>query len=84
MDELLLKHPQQLAPILRALRLQAGLSQADLAARLGISHQAVSQLEQRPERVTVERLMRVLAVLRVDLALRPRADSDVPAADGGW
>lgn len=84
MDEHVLKHPQQLASILRALRLQAGLSQADLAARLGISHQAVSQLEQRPERVTVERLMRVLAVLRVDLALRPRASGEVSAAGVGW
>lgn len=84
MDEHVLKHPQQLASILRALRLQTGLSQADLAARLGISHQAVSQLEQRPERVTVERLMRVLAVLRVDLALRPRAGGDTAAASGDW
>jgi len=83
-DEYVLKHPQQLASILRALRLQAGLSQADLAARLGVSHQAVSQLERRPERVAVERLMRVLAVLRVDLALRPRTGGDDPVAGAGW
>ena len=66
------KHPQQLAPLIRAMRRQAGLSQAALAARLGVSHQAISQLEKQPERVTVERLMRVLSALKIDLVLRPR------------
>ena len=67
------KHPQQLAPLIRAIRRQAGLSQAALALRLGVSHQAISQLERQPERVTVERLMRVLSALKIDLVLRPRA-----------
>ena len=66
------KHPQQLAPLIRAMRRQAGLSQAALALRLGVSHQAISQLEKQPERVTVERLMRVLSALKIDLVLRPR------------
>lgn len=66
------KHPQQLAPLIRAMRRQAGLSQSALALRLGVSHQAISQLEKQPERVTVERLMRVLSALKIDLVLRPR------------
>lgn len=77
------KHPQQLAPLLRALRRQAGLSQADLAARLGVSHQAISQLEKQPERITVERLMRVLSALKVDLVLHPRGVAATPTA-GDW
>lgn len=77
------RHPQQLAPLLRALRRQAGLSQADLAARLGVSHQAVSQLEKQPERATVERLLRVLAALKVDLVLRPR-DTAAKSIAGDW
>lgn len=77
------KHPQQLAPLLRAIRRQAGLSQADLAARLGVSHQAISQLEKQPERVTVERLMRVLSTLKIDLVLRPRETAAKPTT-GDW
>ena len=77
------KHAQQLAPLLRALRRQAGLSQAALAARLGVSHQAVSQLEQQPERATVERLLRVLGALKVELVLRPRVPA-APSTDGDW
>ena len=78
----LVKHPQQLAPLLRALRRQAGLSQADLAARLGVSHQAISQLEKQPERVTVERLMRVLSALKIDLVLLPRTTA--ASTTGDW
>ena len=79
-----LQHPQQLAPLLRALRRQAGLSQADLAARLGVSHQAISQLEKQPERATLERLLKVLAALRVDLLLRARADAPKAPGQGDW
>lgn len=77
------KHPQQLAPLIRAMRRQAGLSQAALASRLGVSHQAISQLEKQPERVTVERLMRVLSALKVDLVLRPRTIATT-ANTGDW
>lgn len=77
------KHPQQLAPLIRAMRRQAGLSQAALAARLGVSHQAISQMEKQPERVTVERLMRVLGALKVDLVLRPRPDATT-SNTGDW
>lgn len=77
------KHPQQLAPLIRAMRRQAGLSQAALASRLGVSHQAISQLERQPERVTVERLMRVLSALKIDLVLRPRT-IETPSNTGDW
>lgn len=83
MDNYPLYHPQQLAPILRALRQQAGLSQADLAARLGVTHQAISALERRPEAATLERLMRVLAVLKVDIALSPCKPAKV-SEPGAW
>lgn len=65
-----IRHPQQLASLLKAMRAQSGLSQAQVAARLGISHQAVSALERQPEKATLERLMRMLGVLQVDLVLR--------------
>lgn len=71
MSDYVIRHPQQLAPLLKAMRAQSGLSQAQVAARLGISHQAVSALEKQPEKATLERLMRMLGVLQVDLVLRP-------------
>ena len=67
-----IRTPNQLGPILRALRKQAGLTQADVAAQLGITRQAVSELENRPESATFERLMKLCAVLRVEIVLQAR------------
>jgi len=67
-----IRTPRQLAPLLRALRKQAGLTQADVAGQLGVTRQAVSELEGRPESATFERLMKLCAVLGVEIALQPR------------
>ncbi len=77
-----IQHPQQLASLLKAIRLQKGLSQAQVAARLGISHQAVSALEKQPEKATLERLMRLLGVLQVDVVLR--SAQETPVARTEW
>lgn len=66
-----IRTPQQLAPLMRAYRLRAGLSQATLAEQLGISRQAVTALEKAPESATFERLMKVWALLGVEICLRP-------------
>lgn len=81
MSDILLQLPNQLGSILRALRKSRGLTQQDLARQLGITRQAVSLLEQRPEAATLERLMRVFTLLQVDVVLRPRAADATPAAD---
>lgn len=79
----IVRAPQQLGPLLRALRKQAGLTQADVAGQLGVSRQAVSELEKRPESATFERLMKLCAVLGVEIALQPRAASR-PAQTSEW
>lgn len=66
-----IRTPQQLAPLMRAYRLRAGLSQATLAEQLGISRQAVTALEKAPESATFERLMKVWALLGVEICLQP-------------
>lgn len=81
MSHILLQLPDQLGAILRALRKSRGLTQLDLARQLGITRQAVSLLEQRPEAATLERLMRVFALLQVDVVLRPREAGTAPATD---
>ena len=67
-----IRAPQQLGPLLRALRRQAGLTQADVAGQRGVTRQAVSELENRPGSATFERLMKLCAVLGVEIALHPR------------
>ena len=62
----------QLGPLMRAFRKQAGLSQAQLAERLGITRQAITALEWEPEAATFERLMRVWAELGLEFSLQPR------------
>lgn len=79
----IVRAPQQLGPLLRALRKQAGLTQADVAGQLGVTRQAVSELENRPESATFERLMKLCAVLGVEIALQPRAASR-PAQTSEW
>lgn len=70
-DTFIVRTPKQLASIMRAFRKKAGLSQAQLADRLGVSRQAFSALERDPESATFERLMKVWAVLGLEVSLQP-------------
>ncbi|KXU91880.1 transcriptional regulator [Caballeronia megalochromosomata] len=76
-----LKTLNQLRPILLGFRKAAGLTQATVAARLGVTQQTYAQLEANPAAVSVERLFKVLRVLDVDLALT-RAATARPAKAG--
>lgn len=68
-----IRAPAQLGVLLRAVRRQRGLSQADLALRAGGTSQArLSQLELQPGRFTLERLLLILAALDLELVVRPR------------
>lgn len=64
-----IKTLNQLRPILLGFRKAAGLTQAMMASRLGVTQQTYAQLEGNPAAVSVERLFRVLRVLDVDLTL---------------
>ncbi|KAK45285.1 gluconate transporter [Caballeronia jiangsuensis] len=64
-----LKTLGQLRPILLGFRKAAGLTQAAVAERLGVTQQTYAQLEANPAAVSVERLFKVLRVLDVELAL---------------
>lgn len=65
----LVQTADQLAPLLKAFRHAAGLTQADLAERLGITQQTYARLETDPQVVSLARFLRVLAVLNVQMAL---------------
>jgi HTH-type transcriptional regulator/antitoxin HipB len=75
--------PAQLGSQLRAARLQAGLTQADVAGRLGITTQAVSRLEKEAGKASFDRIHRLCALLGLDIALLARADAGSAAGHGG-
>ena len=66
------KTARQLGAILRAFRRSRGMTQAQLAARVGLTQKAVSMAETHPERIGVERLFHLVAALEVDLVLSDR------------
>ncbi len=76
---------EQLPQLLKAFRKNAGLTQADVALRLGVTQQTVSALERNAEAVSAERLMRLLNILGVEWVLRARSTSpsDLPAPGDG-
>ena len=62
-----------------ALRESRGLSQVQLAARLGITQSAIAQLESaQPKNVELRTLVRVAAALgaHVDVSIRPRRKAE--------
>jgi HTH-type transcriptional regulator/antitoxin HipB len=59
----------QLRPVLRGFRKAAGLTQAMLAERLGITQQSYAQFEADPAAAGVERLFTVLRLLNASITL---------------
>lgn len=57
----------QLKPILIGFRKSNALSQKALAEKLGISQQSYQVLESAPQKITLERLFKVLGILGIKL-----------------
>lgn len=57
----------QIKPILVGFRKTNNLTQKSLAEKLGISQQSYQTLESAPQKVTIERLFKVLSILGVKL-----------------
>lgn len=65
----------QLAQLLRAARKRRGLTQAAVGARLGLSQNRVSYLEQHPEDMSFKQLLNWCAVVGLELRLGERTDA---------
>jgi HTH-type transcriptional regulator/antitoxin HipB len=63
---------KQLGPILQSARKSAGLSQTELAQRLGISQSRVSAMELDPGSINVEQLLALLAALNHEVLVQPK------------
>ena len=75
-----IRAPAQLGVLIKGIRRQLGLSQQELALKAGGTSQArLSQLELQPGRLTVERLLLILAALGLELVVRPRQSGNEPA-----
>lgn len=66
----------QLRPILQGFRKENGLTQAALAAKIGITQQSYAALEANPAAVSVERLFKVLSLLNVGVVLTSFGSQD--------
>jgi HTH-type transcriptional regulator/antitoxin HipB len=65
-----LAFPEQLSQHLRSLRKAQGLSQAQLAARMGVAQSRISALEKDATSLTVEQLHRLTAALGAAVVIR--------------
>jgi HTH-type transcriptional regulator/antitoxin HipB len=65
--------PRQIGVNLSARRKALGLTQGQVAARLGLSQNRLSVLEARPETLTVEQLLSLLNALGLDMHLEIRS-----------
>lgn len=66
--------------LLQSFRKAAGLTQAEVAAKLGVTQQTLSALERNAETVSAGRLMKLLAIMNVEFVLRKRDDQQSQAA----
>ena len=86
MNTLLLHSPTQLPAHLKSLRKTRGLTQAQLARRLGIGQSRLADIERHPETVSTAQLLNVLAALGVEviLHLKPMAHEIESRPRGEW
>jgi HTH-type transcriptional regulator / antitoxin HipB len=71
-SDYIIRTPEQLGPIFLGFRKGRALSQAQLAQQLGVSQQTISQLERNPNKATLERLLKALSAMDVEIVLRSR------------
>lgn len=82
----------QLSKHLRSLRKARGLTQAQLAEKLGVVQSRIAAIERKPETMSVARLFEMLTALDVQLVLRDArpgpsaADREAPSSGpkGAW
>jgi HTH-type transcriptional regulator/antitoxin HipB len=69
MTQFTVRAAEQLPALLQAFRKEAGLTQGEVALRLGVSQQTYSAMERNADKVGTARLLKLLNILGVELAL---------------
>ena len=70
MNDFPLRSPDQLTAMLQALRKSAHLTQSELAARMGLTQQNLSEIENNPGRMSVTRFMKLLGSMGAEIVIR--------------
>jgi len=85
-EPLLLQSPGQLPVHLKSLRKARGLTQAQLAKRLGLRQSRLADIENHPETVSSAQLLDLFAALGVEVLLRlkPAAQPNKHRPRGEW
>ncbi len=86
METLSLHSPAQLSAHLKSLRRTRGLTQAQLARRLGVRQSRLADIENHPETVASAQLLDLLAALGVEVLLRlkPTPQREETPTGGEW
>lgn len=87
MSPLLLQTPAQLPQHLKSLRKARKLTQVQVARRLGVKQARYAFIENHPETISTQQLLDLLAVLEVEVLLRPRQKATTgskAAPAGDW
>lgn len=66
---------EQLPALLKAFRKESGLTQTQVATRLGVTQQTLSALERNAHKVSAERLLHLLSILDVEMVLQGKESS---------
>ena len=74
--ELIVRTPRQLANSIRVRRRKLGLSQDQLAAKIGVRQGTLSDIE-NARSARLDTLLRILAALDLELLIRERTKSSV-------
>jgi len=65
---------QQIRPLLVGLRKRKGISQAEVAALLGVAQQSYAKIEANPAATSVERLFTILRLLGSEIVLTQNSE----------
>lgn len=72
----------QLPSLLQGFRKETGLTQSDVALRLGVTQQTYSALERNAENIGAARLLKLLSILGVEMVLDKPIPAPTPAKTG--
>jgi HTH-type transcriptional regulator / antitoxin HipB len=69
---MIIRSPKELAIFAADQRKQLGLSQSEVAERVGLKQKTISAFENNPERTMLSTALLILSALHQDLEMRPK------------